>query len=100
MCDMEVGNSASCFLFILAVSIPLAASLLVLLRRAAPLAPVPAAAAGGLAVAAIAAFALQFFHPFDVTFMDLGIHLLAVTIVVLAAPASGLLAPQGARPRP
>jgi hypothetical protein len=88
----EIGESAHCFAFILAAGIPLSLSLLVLLRRAAPFAPIPTALAGGIAAAAIAAFALQFFHPFDVTFMDLGVHLVAVTIVVLAVTtAEGLL---------
>jgi hypothetical protein len=82
-----IGESANCFRFILGVSVPLAASLVVLLRRAAPLAPVPVAAMGGLGVAAIAAFALQFFHPFDVTFMDLGVHAVAVAIVVASVSA-------------
>jgi hypothetical protein len=79
-----IGESAHCFRFILAVSVPLAVSLVPLLRRAAPLAPVRVAAVGGLGVAAIAAFALQFFHPFDVTFMDLAIHAAAVAVVVAA----------------
>jgi hypothetical protein len=80
----EIGESWHCFRFILGVSLPLAASLIVLLRRARPLAPVRVAAMGALGVAAIAAFILQFFHPFDVTFMDLGIHAVAVAIVVAA----------------
>jgi hypothetical protein len=78
----EIGESANCFRFILGVSVPLAVSLVLLLRRAAPLAPVRVAAVGGLGVAAIAAFALQFFHPFDVTFMDLAVHAAAVGLVV------------------
>ena len=77
-----LGESTNCFRFILGVSLPLAASLWVLLRRAAPLAPVRVVAIGGLGVAAIAAFALQFFHPFDVTFLDLGVHIVAIGIVV------------------
>jgi hypothetical protein len=81
----EIGESWHCFRFILAVSVPAAVSLIVLLRRARPLAPVRVAAMGALGVAAIAAFALQFFHPFDVTFMDLGVHALAVAIVVMVA---------------
>jgi hypothetical protein len=88
----EIGESANCFAFILAAGIPLSLSLVVLLRRAATLAPIPTALAGGVGAAAIAAFALQFFHTFDVTFMDLGVHLVAVTIVVLAmAVAEGFL---------
>jgi hypothetical protein len=65
----------------------LALSLIVLLRRAAPLAPVRVAAMGALGVAALAAAALQFFHPFEVIFMDLGVHLGAVALVVLGAAA-------------
>ena len=79
-----LGESGECFRFILGVSVPLAVSLVLLLRRAAPLSPVRVAAVGGLGVAAIAAFVLQFFHPFDVTFMDLGVHAAAVAVVVAA----------------
>ena len=85
----EIGESEHCFAFILAASLPLGASLLILLGRSMPLAPAAVAATGGLAVAGIAAFALQFFHPFDVTFMDLGVHMTAVTIVVLVATVTG-----------
>ncbi len=90
----EIGESAHCFRFILAVSVPLGVSLLVLLRRARPLAPVKVAAVGGLGVAAIAAFLLQFFHPFDVTFMDLAIHAAAVGIVVGTVSIGGRLSPR------
>ncbi|MGH6984356.1 MAG: hypothetical protein ACREEI_09035, partial [Stellaceae bacterium] len=58
---------------------------LYLLHRAAPLAPMRVAAMGGLGVASIAAFALQFFHPFDVTFLDLGTQVITVGLVVLTA---------------
>lgn len=85
----EIGESGDCFRFILAVSIPLGAALLLVLRRACPLAPVRVAAVGGLGVAGLAAFLLQFFHPFDVTFMDLGVHLAAVALVVAATSAAG-----------
>jgi hypothetical protein len=77
-----LGQSATCFRFILGVSVPLAVSLLLVLRRAAPLAPARVAAMGGLGVAAIAAFLMQFFHPFDVTVMDLTVHVTAVGIVI------------------
>jgi uncharacterized membrane protein len=40
---------------------------------------------GGLGTAALAAFILQFFHPFAVTFVDLAFHLMAIAIVVSAA---------------
>jgi hypothetical protein len=78
-----IGESANCFRFILGVSIPLALSLVPLLRRAKPLAPVQVAAVSGLGIAALAAFALQFFHPFDVTFMDLAVHAVAIAIVIV-----------------
>ena len=77
-----LGDSADCFRFILLVSIPFGVSLLWVLRRAFPLSPVRVALMGGLGVAALSAFVLQFFHPFDVTFMDLGVHLLAIGLVV------------------
>ncbi len=85
----EVGESAHCFLFILAASLPLAISLVLLLRVAHPLSPLRVAATAGLGVAGIAAFLLQFFHPFDVTFMDLGVHAMAVAIVVAVTAGAG-----------
>jgi len=81
----ELGESAHCLRFMLAISIPLGVSLLLLLRRAAPLTPVGVAAVGGLGVGGIAAFVLQFFHPFDVTFMDLAVHLGVVAVIVAVA---------------
>lgn len=79
----ELGESANCLMFILVVSVPLAVSILLVLRRAMPLEPARVAAMGALGVAALAAGALQFFHPFDVTFMDLGVHLGTIGLVVL-----------------
>jgi hypothetical protein len=87
-----LGESADCFRLLLGVSLPLGAALLLVLSHARPLNPTPVAIAGGLGVAAIAAVLLQFFHPFDVTFMDLGVHAVAVGLVILAARmSSGLL---------
>jgi hypothetical protein len=79
------GSSVACLKFILGVGLPLGGSLIWLLRRAAPLAPVRVAALGGLGAAGISAFALQFFHPFDVTFLDLATQIGAAALVVLAA---------------
>jgi hypothetical protein len=78
----ELGESTHCFRFILSVSVPLGVTLWLLLRQARPLAPVRVASVGGLGVAAIAATLLQFFHPFDVTLMDLSVHAVAITIVI------------------
>lgn len=86
---IEIGEGPNCFLWIVAFGVPLAIALFVVLRRAHPLAPGPVAAMAGLGVASLAAFLLQFFHPFDVTFIDLGLHLAAVaTVVVLARAAA------------
>jgi hypothetical protein len=83
-----VGESLDCFAWILGFGVPLAISQFILLRRSQPLAPAPVAAMSGLGVASIAAFLLQFFHPFDVTFVDLGFHLAAVCAVVVLARAA------------
>jgi hypothetical protein len=80
----EFARSSECFVTIVVVSVPLGVALYVAIRRAVPLDPVPVLAIGGLGVAALAAVALQFFHPFDVTVVDLGLHLVAVLIVVAA----------------
>jgi hypothetical protein len=77
------GDSPHCFAFIAGASVPLALGLFWMLRRARPIAPLPVAALAMLGVAASAAFMLQFFHPFDVTVIDLALHLSAVGLVVL-----------------
>ena len=87
----EIGESVNCLMFILAVSVPLSISILLVLRRALPLDPVRVAAMGSLGVAALAAGALQFFHPFDVTFVDLGVHLGAIALVVVGSSAIELI---------
>ena len=93
----SIGESAHCFAFILGLSAPLALTLYLALRRSYTLTPVSVAAMGGLGVAGIAAFVLQFFHPFDVTFMDLGLHLAAVALVVSLASLAGNLADRRAQ---
>jgi len=83
----HLGETAGCFGTIIGFSVPLGVALIVMLRRARPVAPVPVAALGGLGVAAISAFLLQFNHDVDASFLDLGVHALAVAIVVLAISA-------------
>lgn len=78
-----VDESAHCFIFILAVSVPLAAGLFWMLSRARPITPLPVAMLGTLGVAATAALLLQFVHPFDVTVIDLAFHAAAVALVML-----------------
>jgi len=79
-----MGHSPHCFAFITGASVPLAIGLFWMLRRARPIHALPVAAVGTLGVAATAAFVLQFFHPFDVTVIDLALHLAAIGLVVLA----------------
>lgn len=79
------GDGVDCLIFIVGASLVLGIPVLWLLARARPLEPLPVAAMAGLGVAALAAFLLQFFHPFTVTFLDLGMHLIAVLIVIGAA---------------
>jgi hypothetical protein len=89
------GDGMDCLIFILAASLVLGAPLVWRLSRAAPIEPMRVALLGGLGVAALAAFLLQFFHPFTVTFLDLGMHLAAVAIVIgaMALVSRRMLAP-------
>jgi hypothetical protein len=80
----RLGRSSDCFIFILTMGIPVAVALYLALRRALPLDPLRVTAVGGLGVAALAAATLQFYHPFDVTIVDLAVHVTAVLIVVAA----------------
>lgn len=85
---LQVGHSIDCLIFIIGNSLLFAIPLIWLLSKARPIDPLPVALLGGLGTAALAAFTLQFFHPFAVTFVDLTFHLTAILIVVAV---SGLL---------
>jgi hypothetical protein len=87
--SLALGHSADCFAFILTASIPMALALFFALRRAHPLNPGPVLSVGALGVAGLAAAALQFFHPFDVTVTDLTLHAIAVGLVVALVTAIG-----------
>jgi hypothetical protein len=82
------GESLHCFRFIIGVSVPLTLLLYAVLRRARPLAPLPVALTAALGVAALAAFILRFFHPFDSTAIDLSMHAAAVLVVLALAGVS------------
>ena len=71
-----------CLIFILATSALLAVPLIWRLSLARPIDPLPVALVGGLGLAALSAFVLQFFHQFEVTLVDLATHLVAAAIVV------------------
>ena len=85
----RLGRSSDCFVFIITMSIPVAVALYIALRRALPLDPLRVMATGGLGVAALAAATLQFYHPFDVTLVDLAVHVFAVLLVVAMMMAGG-----------
>jgi hypothetical protein len=90
----RLGESTHCFVFIVAISVPLTAFLYATLRRASPLEPLPVALTAALGVAALAAFTLQFFHPFDTTLVDLSVHLAAVgTVIGLATISRRVMTP-------
>ena len=87
----RLGRSTDCFVFIITMSIPVGIALYLALRRALPLDPLRVMAIGGLGVAALAATTLQFYHPlFDVTVVDLTVHVVAVLIVMAVMMAGGL----------
>lgn len=74
-----------CFTFIVAAGTLAGAPLLWRLARTRPIDPLPVALLGGLGAAATAAFILQFFHPFPLTFLDLALHTAAVLALLAAA---------------
>jgi hypothetical protein len=84
-----LGPSANCFVFIVGSSVPLAIALYWALKQAVPLDTLSVTAIGGLGVAALAATILQFFHPFDVTLIDLSVHVAAVLVVVILMSTLG-----------
>lgn len=71
-----------CFGFIVGFSVPLSGLMFVLRRRAYSLRPTLNAAIAGLAASAAAASLLTLVHPFDATILDLGVHFVAVAVVV------------------
>ncbi|SDN97593.1 hypothetical protein SAMN05216360_11373 [Methylobacterium phyllostachyos] len=90
-----VHTVTGCFSFLICVSVPLSALIVVMLRRACPLRPNLTAALGGLAVSAAAAALLVPVHPHDATATDLLMHAAAVAIVIAVNGLAGgrLLAP-------
>lgn len=77
-------DSGDCFTFIVGVSIPLSILTLLMIRRAYPLRPNLTAMTGGLSVAAASAALLTFFHPYDASAIDMLVHTVAVTAVIVA----------------
>ncbi|WP_198372105.1 NrsF family protein [Roseomonas rosulenta] len=86
---LVLGTSWGCFRFIILMGVPLAISLVWMLRHAGPIRPVPVAALGGLAGAAISAVGLSLFHHLDAAAMVLAWHGGSTLLVMLGFLAAG-----------
>ncbi|QRR08558.1 DUF1109 domain-containing protein [Burkholderia sp. MS455] len=84
---LSPGETARCFATLVLTGVPLSLTLLIMLRHAARLAPVPVVMAGSVAVSAMTAVALSLYHPLDATMMILAWNV-GLTIVLLIASAS------------
>lgn len=84
-----LAQTHGCVEFILALSLPLSALMVWLLRRACPLRPVLTAVVIGLASAAASASLLEICHEFDAAATDLTMHALAVGLVIGANALCG-----------
>jgi hypothetical protein len=82
--DASLAEAKDCFVFIVGLSIPLSAMLILMLRRGYSLRPNLMGVIGGLAVAAASASLLNLFHPYDAAATDLTVHATAITVVILA----------------
>jgi hypothetical protein len=80
---VHMGEAVRCFATLLMTSVPLSIAMLVMLRYAALLRPLEVSVMGGLAVAALTAFALSLFHDLDATVMIL-IWNLGVAVLIAA----------------
>jgi len=80
----DLNEARDCLIFIVGLSVPLSALLIIMLRRACPLQPGLTAAIAGLASATAAATLLNFFHPYDAAATDLTVHVFAVALVIVA----------------
>ena len=81
---IHMGEAVRCFATLLMTSVPLSIAMLVMLRYAALLRPLEVSVMGGLAIAAVTAFALSLFHDLDATVMilvwNLGVAALIATL--------------------
>lgn len=84
-----LDDTKDCLVFILALSVPLSALLLGMLRQGHTLRPGLTAAMAGFAAAAAAATLLVFFHPYDASATDVVVHVVAVAVVIIANRALG-----------
>ncbi|MFZ4410800.1 MAG: NrsF family protein [Paracraurococcus sp.] len=78
-----MGTSWGCLKFIVLMGAPLTAALLVLLRHAGPVRPLPVLLLGGLASAALCSAGLSLFHHLEAALMVLVWHGGALAVVVV-----------------
>jgi hypothetical protein len=78
---IRLGEAVRCFATLLMTSVPLSIAMLVMLRHTALLRPIEVSVLGGLAVAAVTAFALSLFHDLDATVMILIWNLGAAALI-------------------
>jgi hypothetical protein len=80
---ISLGTSWGCLGFILGLSAPMGAAMLLALRHAGPIRPVPTMATGVLSVAMLASFGLSLVHYLDAAIMILVWHAGAVLLAVV-----------------
>jgi len=85
--ELRSGDSWHCLLFITGSGLVLAVPLAWALSRARPVDPVRVALLAGLGTAALSTFLLTFFHSFDVTVIDLAVHIVAILVVTATVGA-------------
>jgi hypothetical protein len=71
-----------CLSLLLAISLPLTAAMIFMIRRARPLRPLRVALLGGLAASGAAATLLILIHPHDSAVLDLAAHAVAVALII------------------
>ena len=71
-----------CLSLIFAISLPLTAAMILMVRRARPLRPLRVAVLGGLAASGAAATLLVLIHPHDSAVLDLAAHAVAVAAII------------------
>ncbi|MBR0651813.1 DUF1109 domain-containing protein [Roseomonas terrae] len=86
---LAFGTAWSCFRFIVLMGVPLAASMVWMLRHAGPVRPVPVAVLGGLAGAALSSAGLSLFHHLEAALMVLFWHGGGTLLVVLGFLLAG-----------
>ena len=86
---VRMGEAVRCFATLLLTSAPLSIAMLVMLRHAALLRPTAVSATGGLAIAAMTAFALSLIHDLDATVMVLVWNLGSAALIAGLASAYG-----------